>query len=58
MADTINLSLAGLFSQYKDLKIVAEPGNYFACSTHVLVVNVISKKCMTVGSNKVIMHLY
>ncbi|XP_065906494.1 ornithine decarboxylase-like isoform X2 [Dysidea avara] len=56
MADTINLSLTSLFSSYKDLKIIAEPGNYFACSSHVLAVNVISKKCRTIGSDKKFMY--
>ena len=33
--------------------MIAEPGRYFACSTHVLAVSVISKRCMTTDSDKV-----
>ena len=33
--------------------MIAEPGRYFACSTHVLAVNVISKRCVTTDNEKV-----
>lgn len=32
------------FSGYPNLRIIAEPGRYYACSTHALAVNVISKR--------------
>ena len=54
VADTINSSLADLFSQYHDLKVIAEPGRYFACSTHTLAVNIISKRSKSTGPEKVI----
>ena len=33
--------------------MIAEPGRYFACSTHVLAVSVISKRCTTTDCDKV-----
>ena len=53
VAGTINSSLANLFGQYQDLRVIAEPGRYFACSTHTLAVNIISKKSKNTGSEKV-----
>ena len=57
VANTINSSLANLFGQYQDLKVIAEPGRYFACSTHTLAVNIISKRCKSVNPEKVIKFL-
>ena len=54
VADTVNSSLVNLFGQYHDLKVIAEPGRYFACSTHTLAVNIISKRSKSIGSEKVI----
>ena len=31
--------------------MIAEPGRYFACSTHVLAVSVISKRCVTTADS-------
>ena len=53
VADTVNSSLVNLFGQYHDLKVIAEPGRYFACSTHTLAVNIISKKSKNTGPEKV-----
>lgn len=56
VADTVNSSLANLFGQYHDLKVIAEPGRYFACSTHTLAVNIISKRCKNIDSEKSFMY--
>lgn len=44
MAAMINESLDGYFSDVEGLRIIAEPGRYFANSTATLVLNVIGKK--------------
>lgn len=56
VADTVNSSLANLFGQYHDLRVIAEPGRYFACSTHTLAVNIISKRCKNIDSEKSFMY--
>ena len=53
MASAIKSSVASLFADYHDLRVIAEPGRYFAASTHALAVNVIAKRCVTNGSSKV-----
>ena len=57
MATAIRSSVANLFAEYHGLRVIAEPGRYFACSTHALAVNVISKRCKINGSNKVCVKL-
>ncbi|XP_065891459.1 ornithine decarboxylase-like [Dysidea avara] len=57
IASTVMSSLEATFgSQYKDLKVIGEPGRYFACSTHVLAVSVISKRCISSHPNKEFMY--
>ena len=58
MAAKIRSSVSSLFADYHSLRVIAEPGRYFACSTHVLAVNVISKRCKTKGSSKVCVLSY
>ena len=58
MAAKIRSSVSGLFADYHSLRVIAEPGRYFACSTHVLAVNVISKRCKANGSSKVCVQLH
>ena len=53
MATKIRSSVDSLFGDYHSLRVIAEPGRYFACSTHLLAVNVISKRCRAEGSSKV-----
>ena len=58
MAAKIRSSVSSLFGDYHSLRVIAEPGRYFACSTHVLAVNVISKRCKGNGSSKVCLVMY
>ena len=58
MVTAIRSSVASLFADCHGLRVIAEPGRFFACSTHVLAVNIISKRCKTNGSSKVRIHLY
>ena len=58
MVTAIRSSLASLFADYHGLRVIAEPGCYFAGSTHVLAVNIIGKRCKTNGSSKVCIQLY
>ncbi|XP_064382194.1 ornithine decarboxylase-like [Halichondria panicea] len=44
VASTINSSLDSLFSSFPGLTVIAEPGRYFACSTHAIAVNITSKR--------------
>ena len=44
IAKAINDSIDKYFSNYEDLRIIAEPGRYFASRSHTLVFNVIGKK--------------
>ena len=38
--------------------MIAEPGRYFACSTHVLAMSVISKRCTTTDCDKVCIYMH
>ena len=38
--------------------MIAEPGHYFACSTHVLAMSVISKRCTTTDCDKVCIYMH
>jgi len=44
MAKAINESIDTYFNDVEDLRIIAEPGRYFAAKTHTLVFNVIGKR--------------
>lgn len=44
IADEINKELKNSFSDYPDIRIIAEPGRFFASSTMTLVTSVIGKK--------------
>ena len=58
MVTAIRSSLATLLADYHGLRVIAEPGRYFACSTHALAVNIIGKKCKTIDSSKVCLQLH
>ena len=58
MASAIKSSVTSLFADYHDLRVIAEPGRYFACSTHALAVNIIAKRCVTNDSSKVRVFSY
>uniref|UniRef100_A0A6C0EAX1 ornithine decarboxylase n=1 Tax=viral metagenome TaxID=1070528 RepID=A0A6C0EAX1_9ZZZZ len=49
VADQITKSIDVYFNEkeFPDLEIIAEPGRYFACSSHTLVLRVIGKKKIT-----------
>ena len=53
MSNAINTSVLEHFSDKKNLKVIAEPGRFFAASTHTLAVCVISKREMEVDGEKV-----
>ena len=53
MARSINVSLKECFADVKDLAVVAEPGRFFATSTHTLAVCVTSKKEELIDGEKV-----
>ncbi|XP_064382203.1 ornithine decarboxylase-like isoform X2 [Halichondria panicea] len=58
VASAINSSLDSLFSSFPGLTVIAEPGFYFACSTHQIAVSVISKKsCDTKEGRKFMYYL-
>ncbi|XP_064382190.1 antizyme inhibitor 2-like isoform X2 [Halichondria panicea] len=44
VASAINSSLDSLFSSFPGLTVIAEPGAFFACSTHSIAVNIVNKK--------------
>jgi len=52
----INQGLEKHFSALPGLKIIAEPGRYFACSTHMLAVNIISKRMAEEHPSKSFMY--
>lgn len=57
IATTINAEIESQFSDYPDLKIIAEPGRFFATSCGTLVTNVIGKKKIKID-NELIFHYY
>ncbi|CAI8024741.1 Ornithine decarboxylase [Geodia barretti] len=48
LTDVLKEGLGRYFSGRPELKIIAEPGRFFACSTHTLAVNIISKREVSV----------
>jgi len=44
MAQTINQAIEQYFSDLKNVKVIAEPGRYFATKSHTLVFNVVGKR--------------
>lgn len=54
VTNAINQALSEHFnsSRYPNLDIIAEPGRYFACSTHALAVNVFSKRVVNAEDSK------
>lgn len=47
VASAVKRGITAHFSDCHDLEIIAEPGRFFACSTHALAVNIISKRVST-----------
>ena len=58
MATKIRSSVSSLFVVYHSLRVIAEAGRYFDCSTPVLAVNVISKRCKGNSSSEVCLVMY
>jgi len=50
IAKTLNDVIDKTFSDVEDLRIIAEPGRYFASMSHTMVFNVIGKKKVTEGN--------
>ena len=57
IAFVINESLDKHFSMYPDLQIIAEPGRYYATTSHTLAVNVYAKKSIKTSDGKMT-HMY
>ena len=55
IAKSIKESLEEYFyssPEYKDLEVIAEPGRYFVCTSHTIVLNIIGKKEYSVNGEK------
>jgi len=59
IAKSVKRAVSEYFSDFKDLKIIAEPGRFFATKTHTLVFSVIGKKQMITeeGEKKFIYYM-
>lgn len=58
IADSINAELEKQFSDVEGLRIISEPGRFFACSVGTLVCNVIGKKLIKTDETTKAFHYY
>jgi ornithine decarboxylase len=58
ICEEINNQLEKSFSDVDNLRVIAEPGRYFATKTTTLVVNVTSKKSIKLDNDEQVFHYY